>query len=219
MPEEVGSNNIGSSVEETIASNAIITLAQSRVYIAKKEGDTAHDIFIQSLINIASSSIEKFIQGPVVLQEFKEQIYDGNGKDFLYVRDCPIVSLLNGAASDVQYRADPKETWQTLEPEVSYILVKSQKPYLIKLYANYFPSGHQNIRVSYKAGYANVPGDITRVCLEMVAEMYKESNRGDGRLGVQSKSNSGGSASGSDSFVDLMDRHRKILIKYRWILP
>jgi hypothetical protein len=198
-----------------MAAYDIVALADVRNYLDKKSGDTADDTFLSSLITIASGSIERFIGGPVKEQTFSDEIYDGDGKDVLFLRNTPITSLKTPAVGDVQYRNAPDQNWLTLEATLAYILVKPDKPYALFLYANYFYEGQSNIKVSYKAGYTIIPDDIVRVCLEMIAIMFKESNQGEGRLGRSSVSTNSGGVSGTDSFVDLLERHKKVLTRYR----
>lgn len=40
-----------------------------------------------------------------------------------------------------------------------------------------FAKGYQNVYVDYTAGYSTIPDDLEEICLEMVAEVYRESER------------------------------------------
>lgn len=198
--------------------NAIITLANARTYLKIATSDTTQDSFIEFLINIVSSKIETYTRSKFALQTFTGEIYDGSGKQKQYVRNLPINSLANSAISDVQYRTNPSSSWQDLETTLSYILIKQDMPFYIYLYSNVFPADCQNIKLNYKAGYTNIPGEISQVCLEMVAEIYKQSNVGNARLGINSKSVSTGTgATGSDSYIELETKHKNILQQF--IMP
>lgn len=198
-----------------MAANSIITLAQIREYLKKASGDTTQDAALQGYIDMASGAIERFIQGPVNVQSYAGEIYNGDGCAELFVDKRPITQLVTPQAADLQYRDGPGESWQTLEADVNMILIDAKRPYKITLYQTYFPRGRQNIRVSYKAGYATVPDDLKRVCLEMVAEIYSESSMGRGRLGQSAISGATAGVNSTDDFYELAERHMKVLRRYR----
>lgn len=197
---------------------AIVSVDDVNSYLKKTGGDVADEGFITDAINIATSTIEDHIRGPVKVRDVENEILDGNGLDHIYPRKAPIVSLLSDPASvnDVQWRPSPADPWETLEDDLNYIVLSADKPWAIWLYRRYFTRGFQNIRLNYKAGYQVIPGRIRRVAIEIVAEMYKESGRGEGRLGRTAISRSTGGIAATDTYVELQPRHRMALAPYRW---
>jgi len=211
---------IGSPVTFTqvaVPANAIITIDQAMRYLKKIAGqDEDQDDIIQDLINQCSGSIERFLQGPVVVQEFIEELYCGESKRTLNVRNWPLVGLIDNDPDNLQWQPVPTDAWRTLETEIKYIMVKPDKPWQFYLFNQYFPIGDNNIKVSYRAGYLIVPMDIEKVCVEMVAEAYKESSlSSEARLGRKSVSHSGAGGSSTDTFYELSERHMTILRRYR----
>jgi hypothetical protein len=200
-----------------LAANSIIQLSTVREYLKKASGDTTQDSALQGYIDLASGAIERYIQGPVVVQNYADEIYDGSGCAELFIDKRPVTALLTPAASDLLHRDDPTGAWQTLEADVNMILIDKKAPHKITLFQGVFPKGRQNIKLSHKAGYVSVPDDIKRVCLEMVAEIYAESNMGRGRLGQSSIGSTAGGVNSSDDFYQLSERHMAVLRRYRKI--
>lgn len=203
-----------------VPANAIVSLDIVKTYLKVDGLDTTRDDFLQDVINMVSDAIERFIQGPVVAQDFAGLIYDGTGKQELSVREWPIISLLNNAADDVQYRETPADSWLTLEATKEYIILKRETPWKVKLWRLDFPEGDANIKLNLRCGYEDVPSDIELVCIEEVALVYKESSAGnEGRLGRESANKSSGGVGGTDTFTRLTDEHLKILRRYRHMKP
>jgi hypothetical protein len=205
----------------TLSTNAIISLADARRYLNKPTTDVTADDDLKLYINIVTDMIERHLRGPVASRDFANEIQDGSGCETQIVRWKPITALINGVVTDVQYRVGLTDAWQTLEDTYEYIIIDNEKPWQIYLYGNVFPEGIQNIRLQYTAGYTSVPGAITKVALEIVAEMYQESVKGKARLGQSSKSAGfpqGGNA--TDTYADLFTtRHKGLLYPYVWQLP
>ncbi|MFI5250800.1 MAG: hypothetical protein ACHQQQ_00085 [Bacteroidota bacterium] len=190
------------------STNAIVDLPAVKSYLKISGSDTTQDDNLQTWINRVSDTIERTIRGPVAAQNFADELHDGDGTSRIAVFNAPLVSLQNTVPEDVMYREDPLDDWVVLEEEIKYIIIKPEKPWHIYLYRSFFPQGTQNIKLCYHAGYESIPGVIIQVCIEAVAEIFKESNQGSGRLGQSSRAITSGHSSGvSENFFQLDDRH------------
>jgi len=198
--------------ETAVPANAIVTLDDVREYIQKAPTDLDQDDFIQELINRKSDAIERFIQGPVMAQDFTGEIYDGTGCRELSLRNWPVIGLANDDKDDIQWRQTPASSWLTLEDTKEYILFNRATPWKVRLWRLDFYSGQSNIKVNYRAGYEDVPGDIELACIEEVAVAIKEAK---GRLGMESQSKNSGGVGTTDSFDRLTTDHESVLMKYR----
>ncbi|HLC40521.1 MAG TPA: hypothetical protein VJO34_02695 [Methylomirabilota bacterium] len=198
---------------------AIVTLDQLRDYLGKSPSDIGGDNILEAAVNGVSDVIESITRRAFVLRTIENELYNGSGTAHLELRSAPVISLKTPALSELQYRGSPTDAWQDVETNLAYIMIDPDLPYRISLWREHFPRGTQNIKVSYKAGYASVPAEVQLVCLEAAAIKVKESGKGDGRLGRTSISNTTGGVSSTDSFSDLQDRHRAILSRYRWVMP
>ena len=187
---------------------AILTLAEAKDFLGFADSYTDMDTYIESLINQASLQIEGRIDNKVADQTVTNEITSGDGSDILKPRYFPIVSV-----TTLEYRTLPTEAWQTLESEEDHILTHPLWD-CIQLYDSTFPSGTNNIRLTYVAGYETIPGDLSQVCLEKVADMFAQSKKGMGRFGIQSQSSGAGGGSGSVSYKSFTVEHERILRKY-----
>ena len=195
--------------------NAIVGLNQVKSYLAISESDISVDELLQNLINSSSDTIESYTMSSIVSQNYEDQIYDGSGYQNINLRHLPLVGLLNETLSDVQYRIDPTQDWLNIETDVKYLVVNPARDWELGLYRNIFPLGVANIKLNYIAGYTNVPSEIEQVCIEMVAERYKESSKGDGRLGRESIARNQAGGSSTDRFYELVKRHEQALVGFR----
>jgi hypothetical protein len=198
----------------------IVTLSDVKAYL-KVSGD-AMDDFLQFTLVAVSNSIERYLRGKVKLQNIIDEIGNGDGSNEYLVRYPPIVQVGVGAVtqtSDIQTRYSPYDTWRDIVQDARQILIDTDRPYKICLYNSIFPQGRQNIKISYRAGYNDIPGEIIMVALERVAEIVSESKQGSGRLGQVSRAVGSGGVSQTDSFVSLSDRHKKILNRFVWYKP
>lgn len=199
--------------------NSLLTLSEAKVYLSIPSGTTEKDEIIQILINGVSDSIEQKARQKFVLQEFEGLIYDGNGTDRLFTREFPLVRLLNNALSDVQWRSAPNQDWQNLETDLSFVLIQKM-PSHIYLYRMTFHEGASNIKLNIVAGRDKIPGDIKLMAYELVAQAFKESYQGDGRLGRKSVAKSGGGTNSTDSYYDLYnERHKHVIARYNMGTP
>ena len=198
------------------ADNAIVDKSIVKEYLKLSTDDSSQDDFLQRWINSVSSAIEHFVRGPIVVRSFTE-IYDGTGSAKLMVRQRPIVSLKTDQ-HDLKYRIDIDSPWQELEPNANHIIIKPDAPWYIYLYLNYFPAGIQNIQVAYNAGRP-VTGPFDEIVVEAVTEIFKESMRGVGRLGQQSRTTSAAGVNATDSFYQLSQKHKSMLAPYVWYMP
>jgi hypothetical protein len=200
------------------SSNAIVSLSVVKSFL--KISDTAQDDNLQTWINMVSDAIERTIRGPVAAQDFQDELHDGDGRSRISVFNTPLISLQHNSPEDVMCRPDPLSDWVVLEEEIGYIIIKSNKPWHIHLYQSVFPAGTQNIKLCYRAGYETIPGAIMRVCIEAVAEIFKQSNQGSGRLGQSSRAIATGHNGGAtDNFIELADKHRAMLAPFVRPMP
>lgn len=215
------------------ASNAIITTALVKDYLAIGSTDSTHDDFFQTWINYVSEQIEgpRGIDNKVVVCGIVNEIRNGNGRTRMRPKYFPLVSL--GDESDdteseklasLQYRTSLDGSWTDIETDIDAIVLNNpslfelsaQNSYNIQLLNKYFPEGNQNIRMSYRAGWSTVPTDLVLVCLEKVVEIYRMSSKeGGGRFGVSSVSKNEAGGNKSTTYKDFNDIHQKMMKPYK----
>lgn len=205
-----------------LTDRSIVTLDEAKKYLGITVGNVAHDETLETWIDVVSGQFESEIDNKVAQQDV-EEILDGDGTQTLQVTYYPVIALSGNSAAErlanLQVRDDVDEDWEDIETSEDYIIFPSNRPWVIELDGTEsFEDGYQNIRVEYRAGYETIPGDIKRAVLEVVAEMWQESNQGQGRMGL---SNVGLTTAGSSInfstrnsnrvWTDTVNRYRKII--------
>lgn len=201
----------------------IVTLAQIKDYL--KESTTDNDDVLQDWIIGISDLIEARLGQPVVARVV-EDLIDGSGETKLYLNKGRIVDLLpdsiTGSKLDsIQYRASALGAWSQLVEDINLVHLNPVNNWCVELLDyRIFPVGWKNIRLYFNCGFSPVPGDITKMALEMVKVMWDESNNGTrARLGLASTNISGAGVSGTDSYADIdTQRWQKTIDRYRRLL-
>lgn len=207
------------------ADNDIITLNQVRAYLGVKDGFTDNDSQFEEYITLCSGAIEEYTQRKFAVQEITEYL-DGDGTDFLVVSFPPVHSLVGVSEAlrldSLQYRdADGTGDWTDVTDDEDYIHIDQSKSWRIQLLGgDYFPEGIKNIKVVYNTGWAQVdiPADVQKVALEMVASMWDEAKKsGVGRLGQSSQGTSSMGGNLTTAYVDMHPRWARVLDRYRLV--
>lgn len=171
----------------------LTTLENVREYLNIQT--TSEDTLLSRLITAASSFIEKLLCNTFALTSYTE-VYDGNGHRKLWVTHTPITSVSSVVVDS-----------KTISPAIDS--VSSGYGFTregIFLYGFWFEKGLQNVRISYSAGYAQIPADVEDECLRIVGLRYKARDR----IGV-----SGKSVGGEHVSYDMGDMSEKVLSNLR----
>jgi len=200
-------------------STDIISLADAKAYMGMTDTVTARDNLISGWCTEASRQIEAFIDQPVV-PRLVTDILTGRGTNSLQMRTGRILSVYNSPdrISNVQYRNAATDAWSNIATDDAQIFWDYVDPWTLYLLDwLYFPIGlWMNIRVSYYAGFDQVPGDFTEVAVQMVQTMWQQSMAGGNpRLGLGAVSQGMQGGSFNHSIVDMDPRWEKMLQKYR----
>lgn len=174
----------------------IVTLSDIKKYLKIEATDTTYDSFLTLWLQKAQDLVEEYCNQIFEVKRFDDEIVDGSGSNFIYVKHLPLKRVIS-----VQY-TDDNITWNEWDGKIrmnDYVIYSDKK----------FPKGVGNIKVSYEAGWTNPPGLVYKVITEIVAEVWQE-GPGLSRLGLAS---GGTSIQGSVSrnYRDLLERHEKLL--------
>ena len=155
-------------------------------------GDAPIDFYTQ--INAVEQRVKEFLNRDLESTTYTEELYDGNGKNKLVLRQFPItvvtsIKRYDGIVSSA-------ESWYTLVALTDYDrLIIPKESYSIILDNGSFAMGIQNYKITYTAGYSTMPEDIQLACKELVKAIYNNSPSGNNQLGFLSVSNSAGGGS------------------------
>lgn len=204
-----------------VSAYAIPSLAEVKAFLKIATANTDLDTTLEGWIDKTSLSIEKYLGNKVTVQSITSEYHDGNGTVRLYPKYFPVTQLSTETTpSDaqklaaLQYRNNPDASFADLMDDLDHIFMDVDWDY-IELYDATFPVGMRNIKLSYKAGYSPIPGDIWQVAVEMVAWWYRQSREGDWALGKQSSSDSGAGTALSTSYREMQAEWERRLKPYR----
>lgn len=170
--------------------------------------ERAHETKLAACIDLASEQIRAFCGTTFGVEQFTE-VYDGKDLTVLTLRQAPIVELLGLKFSGVAVSVSEVKVYRDyLQFPEAY---DDSSPRVLggRLL---FPRGLQNIEVTYKAGYATVPGDLAGAAAEHAIHLFNTVST----AGIVSESNQESRASRSyDGENMFAPRVKSVLLRYR----
>ena len=158
-----------------LVSWALTTVADVKENLGIASSDTSKDNLIKRKINQATQMIESFCNLPynhhLVQTTYTNEEYDGQGSNALSLRMRPVT-----AVTSFQYRTSPDSTndWDDVDTDLYFL---DQGAGVIELLFNQ-TRGWNRYRVTYTAGYSDIPFDLSEACAS-IASFYVE-NSGSG---------------------------------------
>lgn len=133
---------------------ALTTLAHVKEWLGIKPEQTGSDELIQRLIQSASRFILSYIQKQTVCVREYIEYYDGNGRDWMLLKQWPIQSI-----ASIAFRGGPTITTQLVGTQsgsgfiINPLDTPDEGPQRITLWGYYFPRGRDTVVVTYTAGW------------------------------------------------------------------
>lgn len=166
---------------------------------------TTSDGQLSGLITAASSFIGQYL-GRQLLSASYTEIYQGNGQQFMLLRQAPVTAVASVQWSGVVVPAGAPLTLTSgfyVDPDNRTLrLIGYRFPWRIPL------------QVAYTAGFASPPPDVAQVCVELVGSRF----RAQGRIDEVSK-NIGSGQVVTFSAKDMNDTIKAMLAPYRFLTP
>ena len=141
------------------------TLLDVKRYLSIKDGNTDQDAILGDLIEGASAAVNNYLNRDIMLSDRADSM-DGNGKDAMFMRHWPVVSVTSVKVNGQSIPAAPDGYSTTPGFRV-------EDPMLI-LQGYRFTRGRRNVEVVYSAGYETIPDELKAIVTETVALRYKE---------------------------------------------
>ena len=154
----------------TLKPNALITVDELQIFLQTTIADSD---YANTLINLASDTIEKYTGRKFIKAVYTDDIYDGQSMQILYLKQAPII------ASSVTVK-----DWDTYNNVADYTYTEHQD-YLLYLNEGYiYKRGvwvgiHQLYRITYEAGYAieDVPYDLKLACSKICEQVQNQTGK------------------------------------------
>lgn len=135
---------------------ALLTLNEAKMYL--KVDFDEDDALIENLIEQASSVIQRRYGRGFEIATYSDEYYDGDKTQYVFLENFPVHEILEMRIND--------EVIDPANYELSHQMGVIKVNYLV-------PAGFGNVRVSYRAGDAEVPGWVKTEILLVVADLYE----------------------------------------------
>jgi hypothetical protein len=141
----------------------LTTLANVKSFLGKD--DTTDDAFLSAMILSVSAYIESATNRKFDGTKEIIEIHDGQGYGNLVLRHYPVLEV-----TSVEYNNSMQSTpnWVVI-PAVNYVVNT-----VVGTILGMFPAFHQNVRVTYKAGFTQVPFDLSLLATQLVAKEFEQ---------------------------------------------
>ena len=168
------------------------------------------DALLTRLITAVSQFVQSWLQRQIALCDWIET-RDGNGGQRMAFANFPVSAVLSLTIDGLTIPpAPPPGTIGAGGFTAGYVF----SPTELALRGYVFSRRAQNVIVTYTAGYASVPPDISQACIELVCQRYRERSR----VGEVSKALMSGETV-TYSQKDMSDDVKTLLQQYQVVAP
>lgn len=185
----------------------LVTLDEMKDFLQYDDDDTDRDNNLGLFINLVSTMTENYTQRKFIENLFTEY-YNGTGNDVLLLKHYPITD--DETSIEVWVDLDREFGGDSLLDSDDIIVDQDNGMLIRRDYV--WPLGQKPIKVTYGAGYTEVPYDLRLATMEAVAYFWKRRN--EKTWGVSSVSKSETNITRFESKVpqtvrDIWERYRK----------
>lgn len=183
-----------------MAKVALATVEQVKQYLGiNNEND---DALLQRLVTSAGDWIQQWCNRNFGIDTYTDK-FDGTGLYQYMFANYPVLSISQVMVNTVVVPA------ATSQNDVGYVF--TDRRLILRDYN--FAKGLLNCSVTYSAGFAEVPPEISQACVEICVHRYKERDR----IGLTSKGLAGETIGFSQK--DMPEDARTILTNYKKVIP
>lgn len=171
------------------------------------------DEFVELAQYEIESKVKNYLNRDLELNDYVE-LYNGTGDKYLALNQFPINSVTKVEKySGLDSNND--EEWEELEQGIDYerIVIPTTKDYIL-IDGSLFSLGNQNIRITYNAGYSDIPYEIQQACKKLMLLYYGEVKKTKS-LGMSSVSQGSGFTQTTTYDLSAEERILKSIEKYR----
>lgn len=147
---------------------ALTTQESAKKFMRKDDVDLQ---LLDALINSATDFMELYCKRRFLKTTYTAELYDGNGTTMLFLANYPIVSVTS------IHWTYPVVTDQLVDS--TYYKIYHACGYIYR--AGGWIYGHQNIKVTYEAGYDfvadGIPPELEAICNALVSLAYNQPDR------------------------------------------
>ena len=147
---------------------ALITLARAQMVPSLASANAA---YLTLLIDAASDMAERYCKRVFTSTTYTDEVYDGDGTTLLQLDRFPVTTLttVKVVESD-ETETSCAGTQFRIDGDIGEIKFK---PEATSEYTH-FPIGYQNVKVTYVAGYTDIPEAVQEAVAQICAWLYAE---------------------------------------------
>lgn len=145
--------------------NNLSTLTSAKAYM--KKTDDRDNALLQVLVGQASEMIQTYTKRDFTAVTYTDEKYDGNGDKKLYLKNFPIFST--PAVVVKLYDPYTDTDLYTYTVNLEYIVYEEEG--YIHMWGGWM-KGHQNFKITYKAGYTTVIESVVLACNMLTAFVF-----------------------------------------------
>jgi len=153
----------------------IVALDDYKDVLEIDKSNNSFDSILNDMADEVESKIEEFLGRSLEQAEYTDELYDGSGSSMLILKQFPITTV----ASIKQYDGySGGEVWTTLVLGTDYErLLYVKESTAVYMDGMAFAKGVQNYKITYTAGYQNVPLEIVQACKKLMLLYYGETRK------------------------------------------
>jgi uncharacterized phiE125 gp8 family phage protein len=167
--------------------NALTDLATAKNYCKVPTTVTEEDSILELFINAASEDLERECDRMLKKQSNIIEYQHGRKQNIILLNEWPVLTINELWIDNDSNFTDPNDMVDSSD----YRIADDLNSLLYKDYI--FPSGYNNIKIDYDAGYDPIPSDLSHACLWTVFWYYRIREAAD--IGRVAKSKEGESVS------------------------
>jgi hypothetical protein len=145
---------------------------------------TTHDARVAVAITVAEAQVREWC-GRDELDGFESkartEVYSGSGQRVLHLRDWPVASVATVELRSADSWEELTSGWRLGERGR---LFREDSPGWHEETLSRWPSGSDNVRVTYTGGYSTMPATLAEACYRLIDRWFVTAGRGD--LGMNS---------------------------------
>lgn len=139
---------------------SLVSLNDYKEFARISLSDIGEDAKLQKIADETESEVKEYLNRDLELKDYVE-VYDGNGSNEIILNQFPINEV-----SKIEFYED-----EWIEGTYTRLYIDNS---VIGIEGLVFTKGIQNIRISYNAGYEEVPGDIIRACKQLFTLNFQQ---------------------------------------------
>lgn len=155
----------------SLNANALTTVARVKIHLRMKPDETINDALLELYVNAASERIAAWCNRVFISTTYTE-LHSGRRTNYLMPEQYPVTAIS-------ELRIDNSRDWTNANNLIDASKYMASDFGQMVQYDGIFPTGFNNVRIIYTAGYAVIPADLEFGCIWLTEWYYRHAQRAD----------------------------------------